>query len=151
MNLLKPKGESNWHPHGCVKLDLSEMWLGQTCFEFYIPVVPCHAPESGASKFEEVFFGWSSIGIVERGTNAKRLETLRIQQGDFLASGTQMQIRVKLAKPLVRPMERRLFDDRQFTTTTVNISFLDDKRIFIFRLHHLLDWSLYSLMIILNS
>lgn len=51
MNLLKPKTESNWHPHGCVKLDLSELWLGQTCFEFYIPVVPCHAPESGASEF----------------------------------------------------------------------------------------------------
>lgn len=57
---------------------------------------------------------------VERGTNAKRLETLRIQQGDFLASGTQMQIQVKLAKPLVRPTERRLLDDRQLTTTTVN-------------------------------
>ena len=55
MNLLKPKTESNWHPHGCVKLDLSELWLGQTSFEFYIPVVPCHAPESAASNFHRVF------------------------------------------------------------------------------------------------
>ena len=121
MNLLKPRTESNWHPHGCVKLDLSELWLGQTCFEFYIPIVPCHAPESGASEFFSPPCCWIEMRvIVERGTNAKRLETLRIQQGDFLASGTQMQIQVKLAKPLVRPTERRLLDDRQFTTTTVN-------------------------------
>jgi hypothetical protein len=51
MNLLKPKTESNWHPHGCVKVDLSELWLGQTSLEFYIPVVPCHAPESLTSRF----------------------------------------------------------------------------------------------------
>jgi hypothetical protein len=51
MNLLKSKTESNWHPYGCVKLDLSELWLGQTSLEFYIPVVPCHAPESLTSRF----------------------------------------------------------------------------------------------------
>ena len=73
-----------------------------------------------------LFFIHSCIAmnfIVERGTNAKRLEALRIQQGDFLSSGTQMQIHVKLAKPLVRPTEHRLLDNRQLTTVPVRISF----------------------------
>lgn len=50
MNLLKPKNEPDWHPHGSIKVDLSELWLGQTSLEFSIPVVPCHAPEFGSSK-----------------------------------------------------------------------------------------------------
>jgi hypothetical protein len=50
MNLLKAKAESDWHPHGCIRLDLSELWLGQTSLEFSIPVVPCHAPESLSSR-----------------------------------------------------------------------------------------------------
>lgn len=41
MNVLKSKNEGEWHPHGCVRLDLSELWLGQTALEFDVPVVPC--------------------------------------------------------------------------------------------------------------
>lgn len=52
MDLLKTKNEPEWYPHGCVRLDLSELWLGQTSLEFYVPVVPCHANEaaSGVSR-----------------------------------------------------------------------------------------------------
>lgn len=67
MNLLKPKGEINWHPHGCARLDLSELWLGQTSLEFYIPVVPCHAPESVASR---IFF-YSTIVILSKTFRAR--------------------------------------------------------------------------------
>lgn len=50
MNLLKAKNESDWYPHGCVRLDLSELWLGQTALEFYVPVVPGHAGEVMSGK-----------------------------------------------------------------------------------------------------
>ena len=50
MNLIKSKKESDWYPHGCVRLDLTEIWLGQTSLEFYIPVVPCHAGESVSGR-----------------------------------------------------------------------------------------------------
>lgn len=56
---------------------------------------------------------------IGRGANAKRLEAMRVQQGDFLASGTQMNLLIKLAKPLVPPIEHRLLDDRNLPTTTV--------------------------------
>jgi hypothetical protein len=121
MNLLKPKAESDWHPHGCVKVDLSELWLGQTSLEFYIPVVPCHASESVSSRIR-FFHPFISINSISgRGTNSKRMENLHIQQGDFLSSGTQMKIVVKLAKSLVPPVEPRLFDDRNLPTTTVRL------------------------------
>ncbi|CAF0762637.1 unnamed protein product [Didymodactylos carnosus] len=83
-----------WFPYGTVKLDLSELLLGQTSLECFIPVVPCHAPD-----------------IISRTTNAKRIygvpgavdtgKYLPIQQGHFLEHGTQMKIVVRLAKPLV--------------------------------------------------
>jgi len=46
----KSKNEPNWHPYGCAQLDLSELWLGQTSLEFYIPVIPCRAPELHSGK-----------------------------------------------------------------------------------------------------
>ncbi|CAF1074162.1 unnamed protein product [Rotaria sp. Silwood1] len=101
-NLLKSRKDAEWHPHGCVKLDLSELWLGQTSLEFYIPVVPCHAPESSSGHI----------------SNAKRTlskENMHIQQGDFLSSGTQMKILVKLAKPLVP-----LVKHQQLPTTIIS-------------------------------
>jgi hypothetical protein len=107
MSLLKSKSEPDWHPHGLVKLDLSELWLGQTSLEFYIPVVPCHAAE------------------LTSGRTAKRTlsnANTSIQQGDFLSSGTQMKILVKLAKSLVPPIEHRLIDNRQLSTRT-NVTF----------------------------
>ncbi|CAF4536166.1 unnamed protein product, partial [Rotaria sp. Silwood2] len=105
MNLLKSKKDFEWHPHGCVKLDLSELWLGQTSLEFYIPVVPCHAAEFNSGRI----------------TSAKRAlsnENMPIQQGDFLSSGTQMKILVKLAKPLVPSVKHQLLDNQQLPTTT---------------------------------
>jgi len=56
MSLLKPKSEPEWHPHGCIKLDLSELWFGQTSLEFYTPVVPCHAPEFLSSRIHYCFY-----------------------------------------------------------------------------------------------
>ncbi|CAF0826393.1 unnamed protein product [Rotaria sordida] len=106
-NLLKSKKNLEWHPHGCVKLDLSELWLGQTSLEFYIPVVPCHAPEFNSGRI----------------TNTKRTlsnENMRIQQGDFLSSGTQMKILVKLAKSLVPPIKHQLVDNRQVPITNIS-------------------------------
>ena len=50
-------------------------------------------------------------------------ENLTIQQGDFLSSGTQMKIVVRLAKPLVPQIEHRLLDDRHLPTTIVRIVF----------------------------
>jgi hypothetical protein len=93
MNLLKTKSEPNWHPHGCIKLDLSELWLGQTSLEFNISVVPCHAPEVSSGRSKR-----SSLN-----TNTS------IQQGDFLSSGTQMKILVKLAKPFKSSIQYRQF------------------------------------------
>ncbi|CAF0720803.1 unnamed protein product [Adineta steineri] len=106
LKLHNSKNDSNWNPHGCVKIDLSELWLGQTSLEFYIPVVPCHAPQL----------------LSGRASNANHTlsdEHTYIQQGDFLSSGTQMKILVKLAKPFVPPVEHRLLDDRELRTTTV--------------------------------
>ncbi|CAF0974604.1 unnamed protein product [Adineta ricciae] len=102
----KSKDELNWHPYGCVRLDLTELWLGQTSLEFYTPVVPCHAPETHS-------------GRASNGTHSVLNENLTIQQGDFLSSGTQMKIVVRLAKPLVPQIEHRLLDDRQLPTTVV--------------------------------
>ncbi|UJR38075.1 hypothetical protein I4U23_030756 [Adineta vaga] len=102
----KSKDELNWHPYGCVKLDLTELWLGQTSLEFYIPVVPCHAPGNHSGRTS--------------GANHSLFnENLSMQQGDFLSSGTQMKILVKLAKPLVPQIEHRLLDDRQLPTTII--------------------------------
>ncbi|CAF2086152.1 unnamed protein product [Rotaria magnacalcarata] len=103
-NLLKSNKDIDWHPHGCIKLDLSELWLGQTSLEYYIPVVPCHAPESGRAMSTKRTFSQ---------------ENMRIQQGDFLSSGTQMKIFVKLAKSLVPPVKQPILDTRQLSAASM--------------------------------
>ena len=109
-SLLKSKPESNWHPHGCIKLDLSELLLGQTSLEFSIPVVPCHAPEiiSGRKSFLVFLFPLNQ-SFEGRSKRTLLHENTSIQQGDFLSSGTQMKILVKLAKPLLSSIEYRQF------------------------------------------
>jgi len=57
--------------------------------------------------------------LLERGTTAKRLESHRVQQGDYLSNGTQIQIVVKLARSLVRPIEHRIVDNRQLSSSLV--------------------------------
>jgi hypothetical protein len=62
--------------------------------------------------------------LLGRSSSASRAllnENLTIQQGDFLSNATQMKVVVKLAKPLVPPVEHRLLDDRQLPTTTVKL------------------------------
>jgi hypothetical protein len=112
MNLLKSKPEPNWHPHGCVKLDLSELLLGQTSLEFSISVVPCHAPEviSGRTFFWLIY--WDKKFLQGRSKRSLLSGNTSIQQGDFLSSGTQMKILVKLAKPLIQQIEYPQFISR---------------------------------------
>ena len=125
MDLLKTKSETEWYPHGCVRLDLSELWLGQTSLEFYVSVVPCHAnePASGSRRtfIDElltiIFSGRSKMG--KRISSAKHLQ---IQQGDFLSNGTQMKVLVRLAQPLVRPIEHQPLSN-QLISTPINVKF----------------------------
>ena len=84
--------------------------------------------------------------ILERGINARRFEAPHIQQGDFLSSGSQMQIVVKLAKPLVS--QHRLLDNRQFSNTSVNNFRNEIFTSVILRLHHSLELFSYFLMTI---
>lgn len=75
-----------------------------------------------------------SSGRASNGTHSGLNENLTIQQGDFLSSGTQMKILVRLAKPLVPQIEHRLLDDRQLPTTIVRIIFREETQLTLFGL-----------------
>jgi hypothetical protein len=133
MNLLKGKHEQDLHPHGCVRLNLSELWLGQTSLEFYVPVVPCHAWEasSGTDLILSMHKTNSSIVSmsIERITSAKRPSfdnQPAIQQGDFLACATQMKVVVRVARALL-PVNDHSFASCQSLTIPVKVILVYDR------------------------
>ena len=62
--------------------------------------------------------------LLGRALSAKRTllnENMPIQQGDFLSSATQMEVRVKIAKSLLPSITHQLVDNRHLSTRNVNI------------------------------
>jgi hypothetical protein len=79
-----------WDPYGVAKLNLYELFLGKTLLEFFVPVLPCKAPD---------VLGRNAI---KNSSNTKVLgdEDYPLLPGDFLDSNTHVNVKITTAKPL---------------------------------------------------
>ena len=82
----------HWDPYGVAKLNLYELVLGKNLVEFYVPILPCTAPD---------VLGRNSMNK-NGSSNTKILgyDDLPLQPGSFLDANTHMIIKVSVAKPL---------------------------------------------------
>ena len=86
-----------WDPFGVAKLDLHEIALGKKLLEFYVPVLPCAAPD---------VLGKNSN---KKSSNTKQIgnEDTPMQAGAFLESNTYLYAKITLAKPLFQNKTHR--------------------------------------------
>jgi hypothetical protein len=89
-NPFEAKSKS-WDPYGVAKLNLYEFVLGKRLIEFFVPVLPCNAPDALGRPQDK---------------NTKNEKTIvqldsSIQAGSFLESNTHLSVRLTVAKPLL--------------------------------------------------
>jgi hypothetical protein len=80
----------HWDPYGVAKLNLFELVLGKKLIEFFVPVLPCAAPDVlGRTNHKE-------------SSNTKILgyDDQPLQSGAYLDSNTHINVRISVAKPL---------------------------------------------------
>lgn len=82
--------DRNWDPYGVAKLNLYDLFLGKKLVEFFVPVLPCKAPD---------VFGRNPA---KHSSNTKAIgdEDCPLSPGDFLDSNTHLYVKITTAKPL---------------------------------------------------
>jgi hypothetical protein len=94
-----------WDPYGVAKLNLYELVLGKKLVEFFIPILPCAAPD---------VLGRSSMNK-SGSTNTKVLgfDDLPLHGGSFLDSNTHINVKITVAKPLFHSSHRNRSQNSQ--------------------------------------
>ncbi|CAF0826449.1 unnamed protein product [Brachionus calyciflorus] len=79
-----------WDPYGIAKLDLYELFLGKKLLEFFVPVLPCKAPDVLGKNVYKHSSNTKVIGF----------EDYPLSPGNFLDSNTHINVKITTAKPL---------------------------------------------------
>lgn len=82
--------DRSWDPYGVAKLNLYELFLGKKLLEFFVPVLPCKAPDVLGRN------------PVKHSSNTKVIgeEDCPLSPGNFLDSNTHLYVKITTAKPL---------------------------------------------------
>ena len=81
----------HWDPYGIAKLNLYEFVLGKKLIEFFVPVLPCNAPDALGRPQDKNSKNEKSIVPLDSS----------LQAGSFLESNTHLSVRLSVAKPLL--------------------------------------------------
>ena len=88
----------HWDPYGVAKLNLYELVLGKKLIEYFVPILPCMAPD---------VLGRNSMNK-NASSNTKVLgyDDTPLQTGNFLDANTHINIKISVAKPLFHSTTR---------------------------------------------
>lgn len=104
--------DRSWDPYGVAKLNLYDLFLGKKLIEFFVPVLPCKAPDVLGRNPVKFSSNTKVIGD----------EDCPLSPGNFLDSNTHMYVRITTAKAL---FHNKLSKDQAFISNN-QIVFLDD-------------------------
>ena len=109
-----------WDPYGMARINLYDLVLGKRLVEFFVPVLPCHAPDAlgrSTANFNSKASASSSSAAALASTNTltthttthtvtvntKRIgsEDVPMTSGAFLESNTHLSVKIASAKPLL--------------------------------------------------
>ncbi len=79
-----------WDPFGLARLNLYEFVLGKKLIEYFVPVLPCAAPDALGRNANKISSNTKSLGD----------EDVPMQAGSFLDSNTHLNVKISVAKPL---------------------------------------------------
>ncbi len=80
----------NWDPYGIARLNLHDLVMGKKLVEFFVPVLPCMAPDVLGR----------SVGKATQKSKKIDSENAPIQAGHFLDCNTHLNVKITTAKPV---------------------------------------------------
>lgn len=82
-----------WDPFGVARLNLYDFVLGKKLIEYFVPVLPCAAPDALGRNANKSSSNTKSLGD----------EDVPMQAGCFLDSNTHMNVKISVARSLFDP------------------------------------------------
>jgi hypothetical protein len=79
-----------WDPYGIARLNLYELVLGKKLLEYFVPILPCAAPDALGRNANKASSNTKSLGD----------QDVPIQAGSFLDSNTHLNVKLAVARPL---------------------------------------------------
>ncbi len=80
----------NWDPYGVARLNLYDLVMGKRLVEFFVPVLPCVAPDVLGR----------GVGKTTQNTRKIDSENAPTQAGHFLDCNTHLNVKITTAKPV---------------------------------------------------
>lgn len=99
-----------WDPFGIARLNLNELVLGKKLVEYFLPILPCAAPDALGRNANKVSSNTKSLGD----------EDVPMQAGSFLDSNTHLNMKISVARPF---FDHKKTGHNQINNTENTVSF----------------------------